>query len=819
MRLNQLHLTNFRQHADSKLEFDLGLTGIIGPNGAGKSTILEAIAWALYGQTAVRGTRDSIRNVRAGARAPVRVELDFDLAGHRYRVARGLTTAELYLDGAAEPIATSITEVGDLLQRRLGMTRSEFFHTYFTGQKELSVMAAMAPSERQLFLSRVLGYDRIRAAQGLARDRRKMVSAEIAGVKSAMPDALAVARLLEEAAARREVAKTQHAAAGRRRAEADAALAVLAPQWEQAQRARDVLQKLVSDLRVAENDLAAASREVERVARDLQAVDEARLEMDAVTGQLAPLNEVIEEFQALDAMAREEGRRRTLADSLRTLAEELTGLRERQAALSEVAGQEDRLATALHDERRAVEEFAASLESRRTDWVRDRQEAETKRDALRRQYQELRTQRDRIVDLGEDGVCPTCSRVLGDHYRTVFDGLEEQLETIEVDGRYFNTRLEQLEKMQGELRAAEEERKAKALRITDLERQLTRAQAAGQELTVLARELSAKEQRQDQLTHELREIPSGFDATRHRELQERMEQFAPLNERLARLGARIESEGALREEHDRGTATLAAARARVDALRHEYEESHFSEEDLHRQRLEYEEAVAAARAAELALATAGSELERAAEAVASAERSHQELLRTRETQARLEREKRLHDELDRGYTDLRTELNFQLRPELSELASGFLAELTDGRYSELELDDQYNVVVLEDGVPKPVISGGEEDLSNLVLRLAISQMIADRSGQSFSLLVLDEVFGSLDEVRRRNVVDLLRRLQDRFEQVILITHIEGVKDELDHVTLVDFDEQSGASRVRAVEPGIPDLEALGASLLGAGAES
>ena len=54
MRLNSLHLLNFRQHADTRIEFDLGLTGIIGPNGSGKATILEAIAWALYGQSAAR---------------------------------------------------------------------------------------------------------------------------------------------------------------------------------------------------------------------------------------------------------------------------------------------------------------------------------------------------------------------------------------------------------------------------------------------------------------------------------------------------------------------------------------------------------------------------------------------------------------------------------------------------------------------------------------------------------------------------------------------------------------------------------------------
>src|SRR5690606_40954382 len=88
MRLNSLRLVNFRQHAETHVVFDTGIIGIIGANGSGKTTILEAIAWALYGNAAARGTRDSIRHARAGARAPVRVELDFELAGHRYRVVR-----------------------------------------------------------------------------------------------------------------------------------------------------------------------------------------------------------------------------------------------------------------------------------------------------------------------------------------------------------------------------------------------------------------------------------------------------------------------------------------------------------------------------------------------------------------------------------------------------------------------------------------------------------------------------------------------------------------------------------------------------------
>ena len=44
MRIDRLRLVNFRQHADSDLRFDSGLTGIIGPNGSGKSTLAQVLA-------------------------------------------------------------------------------------------------------------------------------------------------------------------------------------------------------------------------------------------------------------------------------------------------------------------------------------------------------------------------------------------------------------------------------------------------------------------------------------------------------------------------------------------------------------------------------------------------------------------------------------------------------------------------------------------------------------------------------------------------------------------------------------------------------
>jgi DNA repair protein SbcC/Rad50 len=62
---------------------------------------------------------------------------------------------------------------------------------------------------------------------------------------------------------------------------------------------------------------------------------------------------------------------------------------------------------------------------------------------------------------------------------------------------------------------------------------------------------------------------------------------------------------------------------------------------------------------------------------------------------------------------------------------------------------------------------------------------------------------------------LLRGLQDRFEQVIVITHIEQVREGLDRVINVRYDEESGMSVVTQTDPsGVDDTPLLA----GAGAD-
>jgi len=801
MRLHSLYLCNFRQHVDTRIEFDTGITGIIGPNGAGKSTILEAIAWALYGMPAARGTRDSIRSYKASPRATVRVDLDFELSGHRYLVSRGLTNAELYLDGASSPIATSISGVTEILRRRLGMSHDEFFNTYFTGQKELSVMAAMSPAERGQFLSRVLGYERLRTAQGLIRERRKSIVAEATGLRAGMADPATVQRALAEATARRSEAVTHAKTAAGRRDSARRALDAIAPQWNTVQREREAMQALVAELRVAEGERASLQRDDARLDRELAETAEAKEELERLTGALSPLAALQIELRELDRACNEEGRRKTLIETESALGADIVQIRERLLKIESAPTLEPDVTAALEWARAELEHSQREFEERRTDWVRDQQEAETKRQSLLDQLQDVQRQREQIVELGEGGTCPICARPLGTHFRSVLEVLDQQIESITVDGKYYRGRIEQLQQMPPELGGLEERRRAIFENIGKLERRLAKIQAALQELATLTRDLGSKEERYVAVSRELASIAVEYDAARHAEVRALVERLLPLAERATKLTGQVERERTLLDDRARTRANLLQIDRRVADLSTQRESLAFSEESYAGLRVRHEQAAADLRASELAAVAADSDLAAAVDALEVAERARADLLKNEAHLELLTKDRRLHEELDRAFSDLRTDLNLTLRPEISDLASRYIRELTDGRYSEIELDDQYNVTVLEDAIPKPVISGGEEDLANLVLRLAISDMIAERAGQAFSLLILDEVFGSLDETRRHNVVDLLRRLQDRFEQVILITHIESVRDGLDRVVSVRYDEEAGISRVEAESPG------------------
>jgi exonuclease SbcC len=444
MRLHRVKLVNFRQHVDSEITLGPGITAVIGPNGAGKTTLLEAIAWAMYGLKAARGSRDFMRYNRAAPRAPVRVEVDFGLGAHEYRVVRGLYQAELYQDGGNRPVANSQEEVTRKVERLLGMNQQEFFNTYFTSQKELAVMAGAGPADRSRFLSRVLGYEKLQRAQAAVREHRGRLRGEELGLEQGLADEVTLQAERRTAGDRLDQARRRLRAAEKVKQDAERRLAQEGPVWSRMAQLRESVMSLDGERRVAEQRVEEARREFDRLDRELAGALDAQKRLRRLDPRIKRAGELREELARLDGDAQAAGRRRDLSGQLREVTSQFEHVAQRLKEFADAAEQLARAETELSAAHAELERAQEAEEKARTAWVRDKQDAETKRLTLLDQHRELKAHREGILRAGPNGTCPTCLRPLGGEYEAVLGTLARQLEEIEINGRYFRQRLEQL---------------------------------------------------------------------------------------------------------------------------------------------------------------------------------------------------------------------------------------------------------------------------------------------------------------------------------------------------------------------------------------
>jgi exonuclease SbcC len=806
MRINRLRLVNFRQHENTEIEFGPGLTGIIGPNGSGKTTLLEAIAWAMYGMAAARGSRETLRRRGALPKAKVEVEVDFTLGPHQYRIVRSLNQAALYQDNDPEAVENSIGAVTERVTRILGMTRDEFFNTYFTGQKELAVMAAMSAPERAQFLSRVLGYERLRAAQDRLKERRSALRARLDGLRAGLPDSAQLEAAKKQADERMAAAQAAEVAAAAANESAEQHLATIRPQWERLQQLRETALALEAELKLADQKAVSAAEQVRRLEQEAADASSAGKKLEEIKRRLAPLAALREEAATLERQAEAYAARKSFRAQLDEIRTHLGSVEERMSRVPTAVVLESAMER-VNESRASLTAATLESEEQRTVWVRDAQDAKTKRQGLLDHYQELKEQRQRIVRAGVEGVCPTCARPLGAEYAKVLELLDRQIEEVRSNGNYYKQRIDQLQQEPAALAEADHRRIALEHSLSEATAELGRLKAQAQEAGPLREEQSRLQQRIGELEGALAGLVDSYDQARHEAVLREMRALEPLALQAERFRVVAERSGALTEELDTARAAATEIAANITEVKSRLAALDYSETVFKNFRETEQAAERARREAELALVRARAERAAAAEAVQVVARRQEERNERERAAAETATELALHQELDRALTDLREDLNSTLRPNLSDLASAFLRDLTNARYTDLELDEDYSATLLDDGDPKAVISGGEEDVANLALRLAISQMIADRAGQPLSLLIFDEIFGSLDDERRSAVIDLLRSLADRFPQVILITHIDSLSEGFDRVVRVGFDLASGVATVRDEPLGDHDVAA------------
>lgn len=101
--------------------------------------------------------------------------------------------------------------------------------------------------------------------------------------------------------------------------------------------------------------------------------------------------------------------------------------------------------------------------------------------------------------------------------------------------------------------------------------------------------------------------------------------------------------------------------------------------------------------------------------------------------------------------------------------------------------------------PYEMFSGGEAFRIDFALRIAISKLLARRAGTTLQTLIIDEGFGSQDEEGLAHIMDAIYALQDDFEKVIIVSHLDSMKEQFP----VHFGIEKGPSGsvVRIIEQG------------------
>jgi exonuclease SbcC len=143
-------------------------------------------------------------------------------------------------------------------------------------------------------------------------------------------------------------------------------------------------------------------------------------------------------------------------------------------------------------------------------------------------------------------------------------------------------------------------------------------------------------------------------------------------------------------------------------------------------------------------------------------------------------------------------------PELERSATELLHRLTEGRMNVRietqretksgEVREALDIIISDELGSRPyeMYSGGEAFRINFAIRIALSQLLARRAGAQLRSLFIDEGFGTQDARGREQLVAAINTIQDDFDLIIVITHIDELKDAFP--TRIEVEKTSTGSR-------------------------
>ena len=801
----KLELTNFMAYRNSD---PLDLSGLhvvclTGENGAGKSTLLDAITWALWGEARARRDEELITQ----GEGEMRVALTFSEGTNLYQVIRSRKVGKANKSGKVSassgelnlvifnegtPRVISEDKTGDTQQKiikTLNLTYDTFINSAFLKQGRADEFAIKTPTERKKLLTEILN---LQIWQGFDEKAKKLqdgIEREEALRQSDFENAEAEIAKLPQYEQELALAETTHA-------KADDQVRTLEAQEAEMNRQRERLNGLQTQAKQIQREMSAIDGEVNTIVaeqhkheaelRDYQAaldhrdeiikgfedLEALRIENDTLTSKLSSQTELNAqktraENQVADARRKLESERDGAERSLNELqrqADDSKLIVQRQHITQEQNG----LNNGLADGQNTHEAERARLMRERDEALDNKSSTEAHNKQIEAEGKQKKASLTAIQKVG--AVCPTCARPLGDEERAKLIA-EWEAELVGYRDLF-----------QANKKFVEQElarSKAIELQLMTLEQTTKRAAALQASLVALDAQLSKTAEAAAQL-------PNAHQFLRTVTLP-RLQVFAARKAQLERaeLGVQVQQN------------KLAELGNRAAALHVRRSDAQTRQSEAQAQILECQQLLRGAAEVANALGRAHAERANALRKVGEANQKVQSCKSLEVKRARLaneltdiRRRKSLLKDLREsfGKNGVPAMIIEVILPELEASSNDLLNRMTNGRMSVRfetqratksgDASETLDIRISDELGERPyeMYSGGEAFRINFAIRIALSKLLAHRQGAKLQTLFIDEGFGTQDTQGRERLIEAIRTIQDDFERLIVITHIDELKD-------------------------------------------
>ncbi len=810
-------------------------TVISGDNGSGKSAIIDAMTWALWGVSRAGFGRNHDSLVTQGENE-MAVDFEFAVGSQRYRVVRRYARPRRGSGAGQSDLQFQIAQGGgyrvlsgesiDQTEKKIAQTLHMDYATFVSSalllQGKADEFTVKRPSERIQVLANILGFSDYDELSEAARSEANILATEAIQLENTLREI--TRELTFEPEARAELTRTESELSSLNDVvmQKETTLAGLRREVETLSIKERELSELEIRLRDTERNKERWVSQMGQLKIRLKGYGELISRRPRIEESYARLvaakrldNELNQKFRNLQSL-KDQGN--SLEQRITTLGQSL--MREHaitQSKIEELEQKHGELAKSQLEKEQLAEKMTGL--TAKEDGLLSRRKAI---EALREEIGELKASESQLVaEIGEidekikllttgEASCPLCETELGPEgirlvrhkYLADREAKSQKLNASRAETAARIARLQASEKeMTGLETRLKVERASLQGKMSLVEKSINEAREAGEALTGFKGDLARIEEslalkdyaRNEQQALQLvkKEISElGYDETKHREVRENLISLEPYAEQKMRLDEAIQqetqakldlahAEEACRELESR----LEADHQRKDALKQELSQLPALKSAL--TQAEKEEETLRLRQNELQ--------KKLGEIEGRIKRLGELKLRKFEQETRLTQvsgEAQIYRELAEafGKKGIQTMLIEMALPELENEANRLLARMTDNRmHLKFETQrqsktggtiDTLDINIADDLGTRnyEMYSGGEAFRINFALRIALARLLAQRAGAPLPTLIIDEGFGTQDSSGIEKIKEAISSIQDDFQKILVITHIEELRD-------------------------------------------